>query len=360
MKDSIFDKIEIRENYLEKSLHHLKESTNKTYIFGTGKPVQFVAQVLNKYDIPYAGVLTNQPNPDGLDIDSFMNNCKENINLIAASRSFNKKDIQNYIHKIDYLVDRSFLFGGAIITDSSFMTIELLFMHRPEIETIYNSLQDELSKRTLVAFINTKISLNPHYLNSVKSHWDQYFEDGIICFSNNEVFVDCGAYTGETTRRFVEHLNKNGIYSYDSIFSFEPNIESYAKMVEQKFPRHICINAGISNKTGKIRFHKSIFPKMSIISPKGEITIDIETIDNMLKDKNVTFIKMDIEGMELSALKGATNTIQKHHPKLAICIYHHPADLWEIPLYIKSLNQDYKLYIRAYNNDANELVLYAV
>lgn len=321
--------------------------------------MEFVSQVLNKHSITYTGVLSDQPNSFN-SIDSFMNNCNKSINLIAASRSFNKKDIQHYSHKIDYLVDRSFLFGGAIITDSSFMAVELLLRHRSEIEAIYNSLQDELSQKTLVAFINTKITLLPHYLNSVKSDSPQYFEDGIIYFSDNEVFVDCGAYTGENVSCFVERLNRNGIYSYDSIFSFEPYIESYNKMVERKLPKHVCINAGVSNIIGKMRFHKSIFPRMSIVAQKGEISIDVETIDNVLKGKNVTFIKMDIEGMELSALKGAAYTIQRNHPKLAICIYHHPSDLWEIPSYIKTLSQDYKLYIRAYKNDANELVLYAL
>lgn len=69
---------------------------------------------------------------------------------------------------------------------------------------------------------------------------------------------------------------------------------------------------------------------------------------------------MDIEGSELEALKGAVHTIQRDKPKLAICIYHKPEDMTEIPLYIKSLVPEYKFYVRHHSNCWTDTVLYAV
>lgn len=69
---------------------------------------------------------------------------------------------------------------------------------------------------------------------------------------------------------------------------------------------------------------------------------------------------MDIEGAELQALKGAENIIRRYRPKLAICIYHKPEDLYEIPQFIKSCHSDYKFYIRHYTDIFSELVLYAI
>jgi len=71
-------------------------------------------------------------------------------------------------------------------------------------------------------------------------------------------------------------------------------------------------------------------------------------------------IKLDIEGAEVAALKGAQKVIQAQKPKLAICNYHLPADIWEVPLIIKDLAPEYKLYLRHHNyNCWYESVIYA-
>ncbi|MNC55831.1 hypothetical protein D3C75_1053850 [compost metagenome] len=84
------------------------------------------------------------------------------------------------------------------------------------------------------------------------------------------------------------------------------------------------------------------------------------SLDSVLNGQRASFIKMDIEGAEMEALQGAQNTIVKHRPRLAICIYHKPEDILEIPLYLKSLVPDYKFYIRHYSNYTIETVLYAI
>lgn len=104
----------------------------------------------------------------------------------------------------------------------------------------------------------------------------------------------------------------------------------------------------------------SLRPKTITISDEGEIIVETDTIDNVLAGGKVTFIKMDIEGTELASLKGAAKTIRKYKPKLAICIYHKKEDLWEIQDYISRLVPEYKFYMRAYEDTATELVLYAI
>ncbi len=79
-----------------------------------------------------------------------------------------------------------------------------------------------------------------------------------------------------------------------------------------------------------------------------------------MKGEDVTFIKMDVEGAEMKALMGAQNIIISKRPKLAICIYHMPPeDFWEIPIYIKSLVPEYKIFIRHYNFDILDTICYA-
>ena len=91
------------------------------------------------------------------------------------------------------------------------------------------------------------------------------------------------------------------------------------------------------------------------------VTIELDSIDNILQGGKATFIKMDVEGAELKALQGAAGTIRAWHPLLAISLYHKPEDLLTIPQYIQSLSADYHFYLRGHHPElAFELVLYAV
>ena len=83
-------------------------------------------------------------------------------------------------------------------------------------------------------------------------------------------------------------------------------------------------------------------------------------IDDIVGEEKVTFIKLDVEGAELKALQGAEQTIRRYRPRLAVSIYHKPEDVIEIPKYILSLHEDYRMYIRHYQMSACETILYAV
>ena len=90
-------------------------------------------------------------------------------------------------------------------------------------------------------------------------------------------------------------------------------------------------------------------------------TIDITSIDKFVSDnkiEHVDFIKIDIEGAELSALKGAAETIKKFKPKLAICVYHKGKDIVEIPEYLISILPEYNFYLKHNTDGVYEIVLY--
>ena len=100
---------------------------------------------------------------------------------------------------------------------------------------------------------------------------------------------------------------------------------------------------------------------MTMASASVESSVPVRRLDNMvLPDRHISLLKMDIEGSELKALHGAEGLIRENRPKLAICIYHKIEDLWELPLYIKELNPDYKIYLRNHTDSLDEMVLYAI
>jgi len=119
-------------------------------------------------------------------------------------------------------------------------------------------------------------------------------------------------------------------------------------------------NAGLASKNAEIFFKDE--GAASRAAKEGKELVKLVKFDDYIPEEDrrqVTYIKLDIEGAEMEALIGMKETIAKYKPKLAVCLYHKPADLWELPLFIHQLNPDYKLYIRQHY-PVNEIVLYAV
>lgn len=188
----------------------------------------------------------------------------------------------------------------------------------------------------------------------------QYFDVDFWKYDeeNGEVFIDDGCCNLQSTL-FLGKYCKN----IKKVYAFEPDPLNY-KECNRIRTKHCLsqvelIQKGTWSSSGTISF-SSTNDGASHITEDGEIKIDVTAIDDVIDPNDrVTLIKMDVEGAELESLKGAEKCIKRDRPKLAICIYHKPEDLYELPLYIKSIVPEYKLYIRHHSNIGAESVLYA-
>ncbi len=140
---------------------------------------------------------------------------------------------------------------------------------------------------------------------------------------------------------------------------FEPDKESFLKAKERlkDFNNIKFINKGLYSRAEVLRFN-SLGGLGSNIGENGDTEIEVAAIDDVL-DRKANYIKMDIEGAELEALKGAQKQLEQG-AQLAVSLYHKSRDIWEIPEYIKSINPAYNFYLRHYTNSIFETVLYAV
>ena len=93
---------------------------------------------------------------------------------------------------------------------------------------------------------------------------------------------------------------------------------------------------------------------------QGDTEVQCAALDELLADETPTFIKMDIEGSEIDALRGAAATIRRCSPKLAVSVYHRPDDLWKIPLLLKELLPNSKLTLRSHMLDGFDTVCYCI
>jgi FkbM family methyltransferase len=171
--------------------------------------------------------------------------------------------------------------------------------------------------------------------------------------------VDGGAYTGDT----LQSLRHHG-YKLASIYAFEPDEGNFKQLstAASAFLPEAQISlwpCGLWSSTCRLNFSEGGGAGSSL-SQTGTCMVPVVALDDVLHGQPVNLIKMDIEGAEPDALRGARQTIKKYRPGLAICLYHCPDHVWSIPLWVHELDLDYRFYFRAHWGNTLDTVLYAI
>ena len=177
--------------------------------------------------------------------------------------------------------------------------------------------------------------------------------------ADDEVIVDAGCYDGMTALRFLEW----GGGKVKHIYSFELDPANFSVCEENLRPysdRVTLVKKGTWDKEEATYLNAdSAGSSLSRAAGTGAVKAFMTPIDSVVRSERVTLIKMDVEGAELRSLMGARETIMKNRPRLAICAYHKPEDLYELPEYILSIVPEYRLLLRRYDSHSGETVLYA-
>ncbi|HNW26431.1 MAG TPA: FkbM family methyltransferase [Candidatus Gastranaerophilaceae bacterium] len=295
------------------------------------------------------------------------------------------KDIQKFANSFDFIIPASF--SNSFLMESILKhygiqncirlneipkTNNEFKNNEPRLNIVKNILHSEESKKIFELVFNAYINSNNgvylfEYLknfNEQKFHSKgQYFD--FIVHEKIKTVISGGAAEAYTTTAFLNSFN-----NLKKIYAFEPIYQSFKIEQNDLFLK----NSGKVEIIEKGLFDKSTVTNFLLNKASSRISqhfpseltqeIEIVSIDEFVKQKNiekVDFIKMDIEGAELMALKGAKETLKKHRPQLAICIYHSYDDLFEIPIYLDGLLEKYKFEVYHYSPNTNlETVLYAI
>ncbi len=225
---------------------------------------------------------------------------------------------------------------------------EVLFPYPTRGTAYFNILADKMISKVGDNYQVKQYQLHTDY-ELVYHTWiyRQYLLSGVCEPKEGDVVIDAGAFLGETAVWFADSVGENG-----KVYSFEPstqNMKGLEKNIKVNGLEHIIttIPKGLLDENKKIKFLTQSYSS-SCSEQEGNVEIEVTTLDSFVNDNGlskVDIIKMDIEGAELKALKGAVEAIKKFKPTLAICAYHKPEDIFEIPLFIKSLVPEYKIYL---------------
>ncbi|HSE23149.1 MAG TPA: FkbM family methyltransferase [Pyrinomonadaceae bacterium] len=250
-------------------------------------------------------------------------------------------------------------FPEVFLPYSQFEMPERLLTKANKIRAAFDLWADEESKQQFVGHLRFRLLLDHDSLPP--NNRQGYFPD-LLSLPAHTVFVDCGAFDGDSIREFLAHQHNN----FASIYAFEPDETNFRRlqsfinglppMISEKIVIH---NAAVGETRSRVAFNATGNMSAALTS-KGASMVDVVPLDEVIEpDNNPIFLKLDVEGAEWQALKGGQELIERHAPTIAISIYHQPDDLWDLPLYISRLNPRYKLFLRTQGEDGMDVICYA-
>jgi FkbM family methyltransferase len=235
-----------------------------------------------------------------------------------------------------------------------------LYQHLDEVFEAEDLWADEESLATYRANIVWRAKGDPSHL-PYPAPEKTYFPSDIFKLIPEEVFLDCGAFDGDTIRlvRSLVGSNFKAIHSIEADSISMQKLSSYLSTLPAEISKKInMLDCAVGAERSVLRFSMN----GNLNSKVEDVGIDVPCIplDELFAEVPVTLIKMDIEGAEYDALLGAKTIIKRDHPVLAICVYHTQSDIWRIPLLIRSIDPTYSLFLRSYDGDGLQTVVYAV
>lgn len=356
--------LEESSNKMRNLIQELQKKGSSVVLYGASDAGRCYADILCTYHIPVNCFIDDDSQKQGnifcgiqvKSLDEFVRSRGGNEIILIASYGPSK-----IIHKIKQVypfLSENILWSDFYLWENGLDYMQYYTENMGRICKVNELLQDEKSRQVLKNVLNYKISRNPQLLEMIcDGAQEQYFSSSIMNFTDREVFLDLGAYTGDTICSFCRVVDNR----YKSIIAVEPDKANYKQLISntKELDKIEYYQAGIAEKDGLARF-KAQAVLTSRFDNEGEEEISTRSVDSIMGGRNTTFMKADIEGAEKEMLRGAEDTIKKFKPKLAIAVYHKKDDIFNIPLLIHSYREDYRFFLRHYTDMPIDTVLYAI
>ncbi len=229
------------------------------------------------------------------------------------------------------------------------------------IREVRTMLADEKSRDLLDRMVRFRTSLELREMPAAEDVAFQYFPADIPIRRDSVYFVDCGAYDGDTVAALPGYFRR-----IEGFECFEADPRNFANMVERldalfpgADPPRRYHAYGVAQERKELKFQPS--GTAGRFSEDGALTVKCAPLDDFLPGRvKRAYLKMDIEGSEMDALRGARKFLSEGDIDVAICVYHDPRHLWEAPLFLRTLHPGYKFYLRLYGECLMETVVYGL
>ena len=333
-------RMQVAEDFLWERLGQTKKPV---LLYGMGDGADKILQACKKQGVRVAGIFASDEFVRGQEFHGFgvKRYCEakaafpEMVVLVAFGTQ--RPEV---VEKIRRIGEEQELYAPDVeVVSGAAFTRGLYESNREKLEEAYGMLADGQSKKTFQAVLNYKISGKISYLFDCEAEQKE-IDRNVLCLSDEEVYVDAGAYNGDTLADYLA-----GVGGYKRVLAIEPDQKNFKKLCAavEGLPRVICKNAALADRDGRLGFD-ALAGRQSAVRERAQTQVEACAIDTVAPD--ATYIKMDVEGYEMRALAGARQTICLRKPKMLIAAYHRHVDLFALPLAVKKLRGDYRVYLR--------------
>ena len=289
--------------------------------------------------------------------------------VVTVWRAFASETMQDRIHALDVAGFRKilpfyylfWLLPGVFTPHYSVAAPNEVRSAKKAVCAASDLFKDDRSREEFLDQLHWR--LDPEAMPLQKLDGDSiYFSENLYKPTKDEVYVDCGGFDGDTLKDFYRATK--GQFSKAIVFEPDPSnfkkLNALAAALPEDAPARVeTFPCAVGRRSEEIVF-QSTGSLSSHISAEGSLRVPCESLDKVLMNQRITFLKMDIEGAELDAISGAESLIRKNRPILTICLYHKQKHLWAIPLKIASYVSDYDYHLRTHGKDGWDLILYAI
>ena len=334
------------------------------YVWGTGNTAQLYQEGIKRENIKILGYIDNNPDKWGQEFNGkpVLNPAqyKEKIDAPILICTAQEKVLAAVSEQISSWGGDAYNFDTVIFAK-----------HKDDLRKVYELLDGRKSQDIFLEVLSHRLTWEQ--MEDEYVYDKQYFAVRDFCIRrNNDVFVDCGAFVGDSIEQYIWQMD--GVFA--KIIAFEIDKGNF-KCLQRRTDRlkgewNIIADSieiypyGIGNEDSEVFMsqyadNNGLGSKLSTEATSDAETIKMVSLDSFFahRQDKITFIKADIESFEYKMLLGAKETIEKHKPRIAVCIYHNPTDVYSIPLLLKEINPDYRFAIRSHSYNMDDTVLYA-
>ena len=322
----------------------LEKTEEPIIMYGTGNGADKVFEVLDSRAIPISGVAASDGFVRKRQFHGFevkpVSAFEEALGDFTVIVTFGTQ-IPEVIENIKNIAKRHRVLVPCVpVIGNEIYCEEFIEKYEEKINLAYSLLADEKSREVYKNYINFEFSGKPEYLFASESPGDEAFPE-CIPLSDEEVYVDIGAYRGDTVAEFL----KITCGKYKKIIAAEPDVKSFKKLCEScaELENFEAVNKAVTGFDGFVGF-SSLAGRQSAVG--GEKKTECVSLGTLCGESAPTYIKIDSEGCEYEILDGARDILKAHRPKLNVAAYHKSADIFELVILIKSINPDYTVHLR--------------